>query len=103
MVEEERFKEFLESVRQGCAILRGEAEPSRLFHVDGSLDIKQMRERNGLSQREFASALGISMRTLQNWEQGRRFPKGPARILLSIFDRYPEIFIDLPRSIGSGR
>lgn len=49
------------------------------------------RERSGLSQARFAALLGVSVRTLQEWEQGRRQPSGAARTLLKVAERYPEI------------
>ena len=49
------------------------------------------RQRSGLSQARFAALLGVSVRTLQEWEQGRRQPSGAARTLLKVAERYPEI------------
>lgn len=54
-------------------------------------DIVSARMRCGLSQTEFAAALHISPRTLQQWEQGRRRPSGAAVTLLKIVARYPEV------------
>jgi putative transcriptional regulator len=51
----------------------------------------EARMRSGLSQAKFASALGVSKRTLQEWEQGRRKPTGAARSLLTIASKRPEI------------
>lgn len=48
------------------------------------------RNRSGMSQAEFAAALGVSKRTLENWEQGRAEPSGPARVLLGLVERYPD-------------
>lgn len=48
------------------------------------------RSRSGLSQAEFAAALGVSKRTLENWEQGRAEPTGPAKVLLSLVAKYPD-------------
>lgn len=48
------------------------------------------RSHSGLSQAEFASALGVSKRTLENWEQGRAKPTGPARVLLNLVASYPD-------------
>ena len=48
------------------------------------------RSHSGLSQAEFASALGVSKRTLENWEQGRAEPSGPAKVLLNLVARYPD-------------
>ena len=49
------------------------------------------RQRSGLSQARFAALLGVSVRTLQEWEQGRRQPSGAARTLLKVAERYPEV------------
>ncbi|HNT38978.1 MAG TPA: helix-turn-helix domain-containing protein [Rubrivivax sp.] len=54
-------------------------------------DIAAARQRTGMSQAEFAAALGISRRTLQEWEQGRRSPSGAAQALLRIAARHPEL------------
>ena len=54
------------------------------------VDVRAVRERLGLSQVEFAKKFGVSVATLRNWEQGRRFPRGPARVLLMIIDLEPD-------------
>ncbi|MGH2525066.1 MAG: helix-turn-helix domain-containing protein, partial [Anaerolineales bacterium] len=61
------FDQLIASVRQGGAILRGEAPPSRAFVVDGP-DVKRLRATYRLSQSGFAALLGISVKTLRNWE-----------------------------------
>ncbi|MCP5099794.1 MAG: helix-turn-helix domain-containing protein [Chloroflexi bacterium] len=91
------FEELLESVREGGAILRGEKESSRTFVVE-TPDVKQIRERYKLSQTEFAALLGISVKTLQNWEQGRRTPRGAARVLLQVANKHPEAVWDVVQS-----
>jgi putative transcriptional regulator len=91
---DEMFAELLESVRQGGAILRGEAEPSRTFKVDAP-NIRNIRKQYNLSQEKFASMLGISAGTLRNWEQGRRAPEGPARVLLQVAAKHPEAVWDV--------
>jgi putative transcriptional regulator len=63
------FEELMANVKENGAILRGEKEASRSFHLD-RLDIKRIREGYKLTQVQFAAMLGISMRTLRNWEQG---------------------------------
>jgi putative transcriptional regulator len=52
-----------------------------------------IREKTGLSQNRFAHLIGVSQRTLENWEQGRRRPAGPARALLKIVSAAPEIAV----------
>jgi putative transcriptional regulator len=91
------FQELLESVREGGAILRGEARPGRAFAVDEP-DVTAIRNNYKLSQQKFASLLGISTRTLQNWEQKRRRPEGSARVLLQVAARHPEAILDVVSS-----
>jgi putative transcriptional regulator len=93
---EKLFNELVASVREGAGILRGEAEPSRSFEVK-MLDVKGIRARYKISQHEFAALLGISVKTLQNWEQGRRIPRGPARILLQVAAAHPDAVWDVVR------
>ena len=87
-MKDELFNEFLENVRQGGAILRGETKPSRAFEINAP-DVKRIRESYNLSQPEFAAMLGIGVGTLRNWEQGRRAPDGPARVLLRVAEQNP--------------
>ncbi len=56
--------------------------------------IADIRARTGLSQAKFARLLGVSVRTLQEWEQGRRAPSGPARTLLNIAHKNPKILLE---------
>ena len=92
-MKEDLFQELVASVREGGAILRGETEPSRTFTIEVP-DVKAVRTRMRLTQQEFALLLGISVRTLQNWEQGRRTPHGPARVLLQVAEKHPEALLD---------
>jgi len=84
------FEELLGSVREGGAILRGEKQPSRRFEIHAA-GIKTIRERTSLSQSEFAHVMGVSVKTLQNWEQNRRQPTGPAAALLRIIASEPQL------------
>ena len=95
-MKDELFKELVASVREGRAILRGKAKPSGAFIVDGP-NIKRIRANYRLSQGQFAALLGISVGTLRNWEQGRRTPDGPARILLQVAARHPDAVWDVVR------
>jgi putative transcriptional regulator len=56
-------------------------------------DAKRIRKQLDLSQSEFSALLGVSLRTLQEWEQSRRAPRGPAQALLRVADRHPEALI----------
>jgi putative transcriptional regulator len=88
------FNELLESVRHGAAILRGERKPARSYELSDP-DVRSIREQYGLSQDKFASLMGISVATLRNWEQGRRKPEGPARMLLRVAAKHPESVLDV--------
>jgi putative transcriptional regulator len=83
------FDELVASVRQAGRIRRGEETPSRVTEVP-PVDVKAVRRRLGKSQAAFARMIGVSVATLQNWEQGRRRPKGPARALLRVAAANPE-------------
>jgi len=98
-MKDELFAELLASVREGGAILRGETAPSRTFSVDGP-DIKHIRDGYKLSQSQFASLIGISVSTLRNWEQGRRTPDGPARVLLLVAAKHPDVVWDVVCPVG---
>lgn len=78
--------EILEGIRQ---LKRGEVGRVVTFPP-----VSETRARVGLSQSEFARLLGVSVRTLQEWEQGRRVPSGPARTLLAIAHRNPRALLE---------
>ncbi len=86
------FDELIDSVRESGAILRGQKQPARRFVIEAS-GIRAIRERTTLSQSEFAHLIGVSVKTLQNWEQDRRRPTGPAATLLRIISRQPKLAI----------
>lgn len=93
-MKEKQFNELLKSINEGGKILKGEKKASREFSFEEP-DAKLIRENLGLSQIKFSKILGISVSTLQNWEQGRRKPTGPAKILLNVAANYPEPFLNL--------
>ncbi len=96
-MKQELFDELLKSVKQGSAIMKGSAKPSRVFEFPES-EVRKLRENYGLSQDKFASLMGISVATLRNWEQGRRKPEGPARVLLMVAAKHPEVLLDIATS-----
>ena len=83
------FDELVTSIQEAGKIKHGKAKPGRQ-HDLGSVDVPAIRKKTGLSQQQFALLIGVSVRTLQNWEQGRRTPQGPALALLKIFKNDPE-------------
>ena len=94
-MKKELFDELLQSVKEAAAIERGKAKPSRTFEVKTGNDVVRVRTRLGLSQIKFARLIGISEDTLQNWEQGRRSPVGPAKVLLKVAARHPEALLEV--------
>ena len=82
------FDELTQSIKEAGQIVRGKRKPARKFRVE-PLDVKTVREKTGLSQMRFALLMGVSIKTLQNWEQGRRKPHGPAISLLRIVKNDP--------------
>jgi|SRR5690554_6090655 len=85
----ELFDELLASVQEMDDVVRGEKAAARVTEFP-TPEVKLIREKVGLSQTRFALLIGVSKRTLENWEQGRRHPTGPARALLRILDADPE-------------
>jgi putative transcriptional regulator len=88
-VKDRDFRNLVKSVRQAGRIRRGQMKPSRVYTFRPA-DIKSIRLKLGKSQSEFAIMIGVSVATLQNWEQGRRSPEGPARALLKVAAEKPE-------------
>lgn len=94
-MEDKLFNELVESIREMGAHLRGEIDlPPERIHFVGEPDPREIRARLGMTQEEFAAALCISVKTLRNWEQGRRKPEGPARALLRVAAVHPEAVLD---------
>lgn len=96
-MKKEMFDELLESVKQGGAILKGKMRAPRTFNLDKP-DVRGIRQRLGMSQSQFARVMGIRVSTLRNWEQGRRRPDGPARVLLGVAAIHPEVLPDIVRA-----
>jgi putative transcriptional regulator len=70
---------------------RGEADLKVYrVHVPAEVNVQKIRKKLGLSQNEFASRFGIAPGTLRDWEQERKRPEGPARVLLMVIDKEPE-------------
>ncbi len=84
------FAELVQGIKSAGKYVRGEGEASRVFEYPDA-DVKAVRVRIGLSQSQFARMIRVSVKTLQNWEQKRRLPTGPAAALLQIVAREPQV------------
>jgi putative transcriptional regulator len=85
----EQFDELLASVEDMGKHIRGESVAARVREFPEP-DVKAIREKTGLSQTGFAYLIGVKPKTLQNWEQKRVRPAGPARALLKIVEANPD-------------
>jgi len=80
---------MIESARQALSFAQGKKDHGCEVHVPDDIDVKAIREKISLSQSEFARLFGLSKRTLEHWEHGRRVPSGPARAFLIVIAREP--------------
>jgi putative transcriptional regulator len=90
-MKDEDFQEIMQGMEEVLRWARGEEVPGMRIHFPPGGDVAAIRKRTGLSQPAFARQIGVSVATLRNWEQGRRYPDGPARVLLALLAKDPEI------------
>lgn len=84
-------RQVIQGLRLAVRHAKGEVElPTRYVEVPDFVNVKAIREKSGLTQTEFARRYGISWRSLQEWEQGRRQPEGAVRAYLIVIDRNPQ-------------
>ncbi|MDY6954512.1 MAG: NadS family protein [Thermodesulfobacteriota bacterium] len=102
-MKKEDFCKLIKSVKEAGEIKAGRKKPSRVYTIDPP-SIKAVRKELDLSQSEFALMIGVSTSTLQNWEQGRRKPDGPAKALLKVASKNPKAVMDAlhSKSVLSG-
>ena len=86
---ERDFAKLVASIQEAGTIKAGHKKPSRVRTITPP-EIKSVRKKLDVSQAEFARMIGVSARTLQNWEQGRRQPEGPAKALLTVAAKNPQ-------------
>jgi len=96
------FAELVQSIKSAGKYVRGEGKASRTFGYPAA-DVRAVRERIGLSQSQFARMIRVSVKTLQNWEQKRRSPTGPAAALLQIVAREPQVALRTLHAPRRGR
>ncbi len=83
---------IISGLQDALAYAQGEKEKGQahVVSVPDTIDVKAIRKRQGLTQAGFANRYGFALNSIRNWEQGRRQPEGPARLLLLLIDREPE-------------
>lgn len=95
---------ILKGIEDAIAIGTGTKKPAHIHKIElPHVDVKSVRGRTGLSQPNFANMVGVSVSTLRNWEQGRRTPEGPAKVLLAMVNKDPTIVRRCLRDSMTGR
>jgi putative transcriptional regulator len=94
MIERNIGLEILEGIKEIKKYKKGEIQLQVKTLTDPS-PAQDIRKKLQLSQSAFAVLMGVSVRTIQDWEQGRRSPKGPAKSLLRVAEQHPEVFSDI--------
>ncbi len=87
------FRKLLRAIDEVRAIRKGTLKPLRVFKFS-PIEVKKIRAKFHKSQVQFAHMIGVSVDTLQNWEQGRRRPDGPALALLRVAEVAPEAVLE---------
>ena len=88
----EAFKRIEQGLKEAIAYAKGQTEGAVTHLIDiPAPDVRAIRASTGLSQAEFARSIGVKKSTLLNWEQARRKPDGPARVLLALIAKDPGI------------
>lgn len=90
----QNFERLITSVKEAKEIKEGKRKPSRKFFMQEP-NPKEIRVKLALTQEKFAALMNISVHTLRNWEQGRRHPEGPARVLLNVVNNHPEVLMEM--------
>lgn len=94
MSERDIGNEILEGIQEIKAYKAGQLE-LRTRELSEPSTPQEIRKRLDLSQAAFAGLMGVSVRTVQEWEQGKRKPSGPAKSLLRIAEQHPEVFVKI--------
>lgn len=91
MVSDDDFNQLIASLGDILAFSDDGHSLGGRIEISNSIDAAAIRHKTCLSQTAFARRIGVSVGTIRNWEQGRRAPQRPARILLALLDRNPKI------------
>ena len=90
-MDESTFDALKRSLEQAGAHARGETVPGLRVRVPDDIDVAAVRKASALSQDAFARRIGVAVGTLRTWEQRRRRPEGPARVLLALLEKNPRL------------
>ena len=80
---------MIASAKQALAFAKGQSDAC-VVHIPDEIDTARIRKKINMSQSRFAAYIGVSVRTIQEWEQGRVVPSGAARAFLTVIDREPD-------------
>ncbi|MFC1457993.1 helix-turn-helix domain-containing protein [Microvirga arabica] len=94
MSNDSEFEDLIASLGSILAETGDDLSLGSALRLPAAIDAAAVRSKTGLSQAAFARRIGVAVGTLRNWEQGRRSPQGPARVLLALLDRNPSIAED---------
>ena len=81
---------IIKGMEEAFAFVQGENNGANV-HIPEDINVKRIRAKMDMTQDTFAKYFGVSVRTIQDWEQGRRVPSGPAKTLLFVIDQEPEV------------
>src|ERR1700733_5639498 len=96
---------IVRGLRQAISYAKGASSQVRVtqYNVPDNIDVKKLREGLGMSQPEFALRFGFNLGTLRQWEHGRRYPDGSARVLLTVISHSPEAVKEALESVAERR
>jgi len=81
---------MIASAQEALDFVQGKTVDGVQAHIPNEIDVKRIRKKVAMTQKEFAMHFGVSIRTVQDWEQGRRVPSGASRAFLIVIDKEPE-------------
>jgi putative transcriptional regulator len=90
-MKQQHFDGLIRALSEARAFAQGQAVEGLVVHVPAQIDVAAIRASTNLTQTAFARRIGVSLGTLRNWEQKRRTPDGPARVLLAMIARNPRV------------
>lgn len=97
------FDSIIQGLNEALAFAKGDTTGARVHKIDvPTVNVAEIRHKTGLSQAEFAKSIGVAKGTLINWEQGRRKPTGPARVLLAIIAQTPSVVAQTCGNVAAG-